>query len=214
VPSIQSAIPSLIIDGLCPYLTYKLLIASTSTSEIVALGLGALFPAVHGVFSIWLRRRIDIIGAIVLVGIMVSIVALLVGGSPRLFLIRESFVTGAVGLLALTSLAWRRPLLFYIGRQFSAGADHDAIERFNALWQLQPARRTFRVLTIVWALGWLGEFALRVLMVLTLSTEQVLAISPFVFNGITLGLVAWTLAYVRRQRARGQSSSDRPAVSP
>ena len=146
-------------------------------------------------------------------GIAVSIVALLVGGSPRLFLIHESLVTGAMGLLALTSLAWRRPLLFYISRQFSAGEDPEANERFNALWQLAPARRTFRVLTIVWALGWLSEFALRVVMVLTLSVGRVLAISPFVFNGVTIGLIAWTLAYVRRRRARGQSPLDRPPLS-
>lgn len=214
MPSVRSVIPSLIVDGLCPYLAYKLLTAYLSTSEIVALGVGAIFPAAHGAHSIWRRRRIDIIGAIVLVGIAVSVVALLVGGSPQLFLIRESFVTGALGLLALTSLAWRRPLLFYIGRQFSAGADPEATEQFNALWQLAPARRTFRVMTIAWALGWLGEFGLRVLMVMTLSIGQVLAISPFVFNGMTIGLIAWTVAYARRRRARGQSSSNRPPPSP
>jgi hypothetical protein len=201
-------IPSLIIDGLLPYLTYKLLTAYVPTiSEIAALGIGAIFPVVHGVLSIWRRRRLDIIGAIVLTGIAVSIVALLIGGSPRIFLIRESFVTGALGLLALTSLAWPRPLLFYIGRQFSAGDNPIALEQFNALWQRAPARRTFRLLTMVWAIGWLGEFSLRVVMVLTLSVAQVLAISPFVFNGITLGLIAWTLAYVRRQQARGQTPS-------
>jgi len=65
----------------------------------------------------------------------------------------------------------------------------------------------------VWALGWLSEFALRVVMVLTLSVGRVLAISPFVFNGVTIGLIAWTLAYVRRRRARGQSPLDRPPLS-
>jgi len=218
VPSIRSVVPGLVIDGLCPYVTYKFLMAyAPSVSEIGALGLGALFPAGHGLVSLVYRRRIDIIGAIVLVGIAVSILALLLGGSPKLFLIRESFVTGAVGLLALVSLMWRRPLLFYIGRQFSAGDDAAAIEQFNSLWQRPPARRLFRLLTVVWAVGWLLEFAIRVVIVLMLSVAQVLAISPFIFNGITLGLVAWTLAYVRQQRARavrGQSPSDPTPLSP
>jgi hypothetical protein len=65
------------------------------------------------------------------------------------------------------------------------------------------ARHTFRVMTIVWAIGWMSEFALRVVMVWTLSIPEVLVISPFVFNGITPGLVAWTLAYGRRERQRG-----------
>ena len=56
-------------------------------------------------------------------GIAVSIVALLVGGSPRLFLIHESLVTGAMGLLALTSLAWRRPLAARTGPPDVPGPD-------------------------------------------------------------------------------------------
>jgi hypothetical protein len=75
-----------------------------------------------------------------------------------------------------------------------------AKRRFDALWDVEEARRVFRVLTLVWSAGWLAEFALRVTMVLTLSVSQVLAVSPFVFNGITLGLIAWTLAYVRRKQ--------------
>src|SRR5262249_4313495 len=74
------------------------------------------------------------------------------------------------------------------------------LDRFNELWQRPEARRVFRLLTLVWAVGWLGESSLKVVMVLTLSTAQVLAVSPFVFTGITVGLITWTLAYVRRQR--------------
>jgi hypothetical protein len=139
----------------------------------------------------------------VLAGIVVSIIGITAGGSPRLLLIRESFVTAALALIALSSFAWTRPLLFYIGRQFSAGNDVEAGRRFDALWDVERARQTFRVLTFVWAVGWLGEFVLRVVMVFTLTVGQVLAIAPFVFNGITLGLIAWTLGYVRRKQTSG-----------
>jgi hypothetical protein len=33
------------------------------------------------------------------------------------------------------------------------------------------------------------------------------ATSPFVFNGITIGLIAWTIAYTRRQRQRGAEAA-------
>ena len=39
-------------------------------------------------------------------------------------------------------------------------------------------------------------------MVSTLSIEQVLAISPFVFNGIFIALIIWNIAYVKRVEAR------------
>jgi hypothetical protein len=206
--SIRSVLPSLAIDGLLPFLTYVLLTSYVPRiSQIVALGLSAVFPAVNGLVTIVRRRHLDIIGAVVLIGIVVSIVATLFGGDPKLLLIRESFVTGALGMVCLTSLVWPRPLMFYIGRQFTVGEDPAKIAEFNTLWQYPRARHTFRVMTLVWALGWMGEFALRVLMVWKLSIPEVLAMSPFVFNGITIGLIAWTIAYTRRQRQRGAEAA-------
>jgi len=202
--SILSIVPSLVIDGLLPFLTYMLLTAYVpNLSQVTALGISAIFPTVNGLVTIVRRRHLDIIGAIVLIGIVVSIAATLVGGDPRLVLIRESFLTGALGVVCATSFLWPRPLMFYIGRQFSVGDDPVKIAEFNALWESAGARYTFRVLTAVWSVVWLGEFALRVVMVWTLSVPQVLAISPFVFNGITIGLIAWTIAYTRRRRQRG-----------
>jgi hypothetical protein len=199
-PSIRGVVPSLIIDGLVPYVVYKLLTSRLNITEVPALALSAVIPSAHAIIGVVRRRQLDFFAIVVLVGIVVSAAATLAGGGPKLLLIRESFVTGAIGLVALSSFAWRRPLLFYIGRQFSAGSERAAVERFNGLWQYPAARRTFRVLTAVWAIAWLGEFALRVGMVLTLSVSQVLAIAPFVFNGITLTLLGWTFAYVRRQK--------------
>jgi hypothetical protein len=207
-PSLRGALPSLIIDGLCPFLTYELLtLYVPGMSQVVALGLGAMFPAANGIVSIMRRRHLDIIGAVVLIGITVNIGLTVVGGDPKLLLIRESFVTGALGIVCLLSLLWPRPFMFYIGRQFSAGQDQARIEEFNGLWQYPGARSTFRVLTVVWAVVWIAEFGLRVVMVWTLSIPEVLAISPFVFNGIMLGLIAWTIAYVRRRRERSRSAS-------
>jgi hypothetical protein len=196
-------VPSLLIDGFLPFLTYVLLTAYVPRlSQVTVLGLSAIFPTVNGLATIVRRRQLDIIGAIIVLGIVVSIVAMLLGGDARLLLIRESFVTGALGVTCATSFLWPRPLMFYIGRQFSAGDDPAQIAEFNALWQSAGARRTFRVMTAVWAIGWLGEVALRAVMVWRLSIGEVLAISPFVFNGITIGLIAWTVSYGRRGRKR------------
>src|ERR1700681_4043420 len=178
-PSIRGVLPSLVVDGLLPFMTYVLLTSYVPhVSQVIALGLSATFPTVYGLVTIVRRRHLDIIGALVLVGIVVSILATLVGGDPKLLLIRESFITGALGMVCLTSLVLPRPLMFYIGRQFTVGEDPAKIAEFNTLWQYPRARHTFRVMTIVWALGWMGEFALRVLMVWKLSIPEVLAMSP------------------------------------
>jgi hypothetical protein len=201
--SLGSIVPTLVIDGLCPFLVYVLLRRyAPGISEIMALGAGAVFPVGRSVIELRHRRGVDIIGIIVLVGIAAGIAALLAGGSPKLLLIRESFVTGALAVLALTSFAWRRPLMFYIGRQFSAGRDPAAVEQFDGLWQHPGARRAFRVMTMVWAVGWLSEFALRIVMVINLPVAQVLAISPIVFNAITFALILWTVTYAQRRQRR------------
>jgi hypothetical protein len=213
-PSIRGVVPSLVIDGLLPFLTYELLTSYLPhLSQVIALSLSAIFPTVNGLVTIMRQRHLDIIGAVVLVGIAVSILATLVGGDPKLLLIRESFVTGALGLVCLTSLVWPRPLMFYIGRQFSVGEDPAKIAEFNTLWQYPRARHTFRVMTVAWGIGWMSEFALRVAMVRMLSIPEVLAISPFVFNGITIGLIAWSIAYARRQRQRGAEARAKAAAA-
>ena len=204
---VRAVARTLVVDGLFPYLVYVLARRYTGVSEVTALGLSAVPPLISGAVGLAQRRRVDFIGGVVIVGIVVSLVAVFAGGSPQLILIRESFVTGALGLLALSSFAWRRPLMFYIGRQMSAGDDPVALQRFDDLWKIAGGRRTFRVMTLVWALGWLGEFAGRVLMVLTLMPAQVLAIAPVVFNAITVALIAWTLTYARRRRSASRASS-------
>ena len=213
-PSLRGILPSLVISGACPFVTYQLLMAYVpSLSKVTALAISAIFPAAHGIAGIVRRRYLDFIGIMVLIGIAVTIVATYVGGDPKLLLIRESFVTGALGLVALSSFLWRRPLLFYIGRQFSAGQDRERLAQFNGLWARPGGRHTFRMMTAVWAVGWLGEFALRVAMVETLTIPQVLAVSPFVFNTINIGLMAWTVAYVRRRRRRALEAPARGGVA-
>jgi hypothetical protein len=68
-------------------------------------------------------------------------------------------------------------------------------------------------MTVVWAIGWIGEFVLRVVMVWRLSIPEVLAIWPFVFNGITIGLIAWTIAYARRQPQLGAEARAKAAAA-
>jgi hypothetical protein len=44
------------------------------------------------------HRRLDIFGIMMLIGLAAAVLAALLGGGQRLLLIRESFVTGALGL--------------------------------------------------------------------------------------------------------------------
>lgn len=110
----------MLVDAALPFISYQIL-TGHGIDIIHALIISGVFPAAWSVFGIARVRRVDIIGGIVLLGIAVSIVAALIGGTPKLLLIRESFVTGALGIVALASLLAPRPLMFYFARQIVTG---------------------------------------------------------------------------------------------
>jgi hypothetical protein len=57
-PSFRRMLPSLIIDGLCPFLTYELLTAYVpGISQVAALSIGAIFPAINGIIGIRRSRH-------------------------------------------------------------------------------------------------------------------------------------------------------------
>ena len=204
--SFKQMIPTLVFDVAMPIVAFNVL-TRYGVATLWALVAGGLFPAINNL-RVWAKsRRLEPLGIIVVTFLAIGTATSLVSGSVFFALIRESFLTATFGFICLGSLLAERPLMFYIGRQFTVGEDPAKIADFNTLWQYPRARHTFRVMTLVWALGWMGEFALRVLMVWKLSIPEVLAMSPFVFNGITIGLIAWTIAYTRRQRQRGAEAA-------
>ncbi len=194
---------SILVNGGVPLLIYNLL-KGRGASDITALGIAAVVPAIDGIVTVVRKRRIDLISALVLVGISISIIAVLIGGDPRLLLIRESFLTAALGVACFVSFLLPRPLMFYFGRYFSTGDDPAKVANYNAMWQYPYFRQVMRVITLVWGVAYVGEFTLRVVMVYRLSINQVLAISPIVFNAITIGVILWTFAYSRYARQRGE----------
>ena len=134
--------------------------------------------------------------------ILVSIVAVALGGSTKLLLIRESLLTAAFGIACFGSLALPRPLMFYFGRYFIAGRDQKRIADFNAGWQRPQFRRVNRLITVVWGATSLGEFFIRVVLVYTMPAAAVLVISPIILGGLLIATIVWTFAYVRHVRAK------------
>src|SRR6266705_3072549 len=122
----------------------------------------------------------------------------------KIFLIRESILTAALGVVCLLSLLFPRPLMFYFGRQFVSGGDPAKAAFYSSLWQYPRFRFSNSLITLVWGMGLLIEFALRVILVYTLPVAQVLALSPLVFNAITIGLILWTIACGNRARRKRQ----------
>ncbi len=193
---------SIVLNAAVPLALYYLAKNSLAASGFTALAIAAAFPLAGSLIGVVRARRLDLIAILALLGIAVSMIGIALGGDPRILLIRESFLTGALGISNFVSLLLPRPLMFYFGRQFATGGDPVRIAEYDAQYQIPAARRVHRLITIVWGCVFTGEFILRVVMVYTLPIPVVIAISPFIFGGIVLGTITWTFAYIRRVRER------------
>ena len=211
-PPLRGFLWDIALNAGIPLLLYRLAKRYVSASEVVALVIAATFPLAMSAFGLVRRRRLDPVAVIVLLGIVVSGIGVLMGGSPRLLLIRESLFTGALGLACFGSLLLPRPLMFYFGRHFLAGDDPAARAEFDAGWQRPGVRVVHRLITVVWGSAFLGEFAIRIALVYTLPAAAVLVISPIILGVITIGTFTWTFAYVRRVRQRAEATRSREAT--
>jgi hypothetical protein len=194
---------SLFINAFCPYVIYTVLKNVVHTSDFVAIVATGIPSLIDSVVRIIISRRIDVIAAIALVAIVIGLILIVLGGSPKLLLVRESFFTFGYGIMFLISLLLPKPLGFYTGRQFIAGNDRVRIDKFNSVWERYPFFRTaMRMLTAFWGVGLALEAIVRTYMVLTMSTGQFLAVSPFVLYGIVGAIFVATGFYMRRWRKR------------
>ena len=207
-PPISGIVWGIVLNASIPFLLYQLSKRYLSPSEFTALAIATTFPLGKSIFELVRRGQVDPISILVLIGIVADGVALLLGGSPRLLLIRESFVTGAFGVACFISLLLPRPLMFYFGRYFIAGTDPRRQARFNASWQLPEVRFSNRLITSVWGSAFVGELILRVILIYNASPATVLVVSPILIGAVTVGTMIWTFRYAHRVRTRTMSQVD------
>jgi hypothetical protein len=74
-----------------------------------------------------------------------------VGGSPRFLLLRESLVSGMIGIVFLGSLLLPRPLAYYLARSTVAKQSPQELNTFEVAWPKPRFVRTMYVMT--WGLG-------------------------------------------------------------
>jgi len=189
------------LNAAVPLACYLVMRRIVGSSELTALLVATGFPVLKSGYDLTRRRELDPVAVLVLLGLATSIAAVLIGGDPHLLLIRESFFTGAFGIVCLASLAFRRPIMFYFARHFMAGGDLQRRREIDARWQYPAVRHAHRLVTLVWGLVFTGEFGVRVLMVYTLPAAVVLGVSPVLFGGATIVLVIWTFRHARKVRA-------------
>jgi hypothetical protein len=189
---------SLLINVLTPLLVAQWLLHH-GWSTVLALAVAAIFPFVDGLVSI-ARRRIDAVGIMSFAALVLGIALSFLTGNPVFAIAKESFFTVAFGITFLGSLAARRPLIFYLGRQFNTTGDPLAQAQWDSRWEVPRFRHALRLITVVWGIGLVTESLVRVLVALTTPPATAVLLSPIIGIIAIGGLLVWTVAWSRRAR--------------
>jgi hypothetical protein len=208
---LQSLTMIAVFDIAGPLVAYQLL-RSAGQSEVSALVLSGILPALGVLINLVRRRRIDAVGMLVLAGIAVGTMLGVVTHDPRLVLLEGSVPTALFGLACLGSLWSRRPLIYRFALEF-IGKDSPRGREFGSLWQYPAFRHLFSLFTVVWGVTYLAEAAVRVAVVELISASTALAVSKFMPYVVAGALVLWMQACAyraKRRRAVAQASVPGP----
>jgi hypothetical protein len=180
---------------------------------LAALMISGVLPALGIAVGARADRRLDVIGVVVLAGLVVGTALGLTSHNARLYLLEASVPSVVFALACLFSLRLRQPLIFrlaleLIGRDTRRGRD------VAGAWRYPGFRRAFAVITASWGAAYLLEAAVRVVIVETTSTGIALVCSKLVPYLFALTLSAWTLLYGEHEKAKAERLAASTAASP
>lgn len=185
-----------------PLLAYTLL-RSDGLSTVAALIISGILPALGIVIGAVVDRRLDIIGVVVLAGLVVGTVAGLVSNNARLYLVEGAVPSLVFALACLGSLRSSKPLIYRFAVEL-LGPDTPKGREVVGAWRYPGFRRAFAVITAAWGVAYLIEVAARLVVVETTSTGIALLFSKLIPYVFAFALSLWTLGYGEREKTKAE----------
>ena len=196
---LRSFLPSIALNAVVPLVVYTLLRPYVA-NDVTALIISGAIPLLVTIGGFAVRRKVDIVGVISVVGFVVAVAAqLLTGGDGLIVKVQGVIITGPIGVILLLSALVGRPLVGVI---------------FHYLARRNPATRVpskGRAMALTLVLG--GMFALHavvaVALALTLPTPVFLAVSNPV--GLSIIALGFAVIFLMRRRWAAQRESEESA---
>jgi uncharacterized membrane protein len=179
-----------------PWAVFELL--DSRFGDTNALIASALPPLIWSMIQLAHSRRVDALSALVVAGILLTVVVTLFGGSPRLLQIRENAVTGLIGVVFLATIAMKRPLIYHLACATFARQSPEAARQLEALAATPQGVLFFRRLTLLWGIGLIAQTVVLVWLAFVWPINRFLLLSPVIGYGLLGVLVLGTLWYRRR----------------
>lgn len=194
---LRSLVPSLVRDIGLPTLAYYLLHwtgASDWTALLAGAGVSALLLIVEAVRA----RRFEVFSAFMLCVFTAGLIASLISGDARMLIVKDSFVTAAVGLAFGLSALAAKPLMYFAARKI-----HSEPAEFDAMYQSMPAlRRRFKMLSGMWGIGLVLEATVRVVLAYQLPVDTMVWLSNVLFFAVITLLMVITVKSAKRAAAK------------
>ena len=193
----------LVVNFAAPWAVYHY--SAPTLGEVGALMASSGPPILWSVVTFIRSRRIDAISAMVIAGIVLSLLAYIGANDAKLLQLREKMVTGLIGFAFIGSAAIGKPLIYWLARAGVERQGAGALAEFESRKDVPLFRQTMSILTLVWGLGLLADAGLGVLLVKMLSISDYLLVGPLLGYGVTGVLILWTLLFTRHQQRVGRA---------
>ncbi len=191
---LRSMVGSIALNAVVPLVVYTLA-RPYFASDVTALIIAAVIPLLVTVVGFLVRRKVDMVGAISVVGFVVAVALQLITGDGDGLIVKVQgvIITGPIGVLLLLSALIGRPLVAVI---------FNYIARRNPERRL-PSRHQSMVITLILGTMFTLHTVVAVALALTLSTPVFLVVSnPVGWAILAVGLLSIFLVRRRWQAAR------------
>lgn len=193
---------------LAAQLTFELVLPLGSYYALRAAGAGQWLSMVVGgalvlpwiAYGLVKRRRVETMALFTLSLVVIGTLLSLVSGSPRVLMIRDSWLTAAIGCWMLGTLPTRRPFMMTASRGIVIAKVGEAgLVDWEARWDAEPAfRYHLRVITAVWGGVLLLDAVLRVVLVYTIPVDAFPLTSTVLWLVLLGGLLGFHNRYITR----------------
>ena len=194
-----------------PYVIYSL--AQPRLGDAGALIASSGPPILWMVVEFARHRRIDALSVVVLLGLGLSLVAFLGGGSVQFLQLRERLVTVIIGAVFLGSAAIGKPLMYELVRAFLARANDPELQRVESLRDNGFFKTGMTIMTVVWGVGLLADAAVSIALVYVLPIRIYLVVNSLMGYATIGSLTLWNLWFGRRMRRKGEARLAAQALS-
>lgn len=172
-----AALSTILLNIVVPIALYYVLRAF-GFSEVPALIVSAIVPALSFVGQLAVKRRVDSFAVFVMVILVLSVVISFGTGNRRTLLARDGWLAAASGIYILVTLFFGKPFIYTVVRPLLEGRFGPKEESWDSLWARIPLfRRVWVGLTLVWGIGIILNAVLSVIFAYTVAIDVVPGLS-------------------------------------